>query len=301
MPPVDARRARAGVGVHKVRYVAEGAIRLGHELSEGISALGSIAGLAGDAARLASDAQAEEAAADARGAGAREAAGARKPMREEEKEEVARRIAERAFSLVWRATKRDMEGTLRAVVSCVLEEPPTNGEMGLDGRPGATAAGAPTPACSEHIPIGEAAHAPMGANAAPPATAMLTRHDLHAAPPKPQRSAPVIDVPAHVLARAHALIEIGAIFSEAMPFERFVARDRPPSAAERAQFALEAKLRTRGVNVDGVKRAAVEAREHAMRAAADASTSAGSAINALLGLDRKAVRHAAAAGQRSSY
>lgn len=292
------------MGVHKLRAVAEGALRLGHNLSEGLAALGSIAGLAGDAARLVSDAQAEEAAAISRAAGDREAAASHKPMSEARKEEIARRIAARTFSLVWRATKRDMEDTLRSVVGALLSEEATEAEMGMDGQPGAAAAGLVEPslaAAGDAIPIGAAAD---GAGAsAPPPTATLRLHDISdaSAPPRPPRTAPIVDVPPHVLARANALIAIGAIFMEAMPFERFVARDHPPSAAERAQYALETKLRAQGLDVDGLKRAAVEAREKALRAAAEASTNAGSAINALLGLDRQAVAHAAAAGQRSSY
>lgn len=170
----------------------------------------------------------------------------------------------------WKITKRDIEDTLRAVVDAELEQ-----------APGSSAA---APATEADAPAGAAA-ADSAAPAASEGAAAI--------------SAIEIDLPPRVLARARAIVELGQIFGEALTFTQFVNREKGPSRAEKAQAALEEKLRAKGVDVDAVKKTAADAGSSAYARAAEAGTAAGAAVNKLFGFGKKSgSRPSSAAGAR---
>lgn len=89
------------------------------------------------------------------------------------------------------------------------------------------------------------------------------------------------------LRNAQAIILIGNIFLEAMPFDEFIYRDQPPTALERMGKDMEERARQAGIDVDGVKKNAAEAGEKASAIAAEAAIAAGTAINKLFGWTKK--------------
>lgn len=104
----------------------------------------------------------------------------------------------------------------------------------------------------------------------------------------------VVDLPRLAILRAEAISEMGQVFSEALTFTSFLARSKAaqeppvPSRVEQAQSALESSLSFSGVDVSTVKSRAAEAKTRAFTKAAEASRGAGSAVNRLFGLGRKA-------------
>lgn len=215
--------------------------------------------LASAQSRLQRDAEAAAAAEPAHGSKK-----APPKLTDEEREALSHKVGKSTFHLLWKLTKKDIEATLRAVVDALLDEhaPPTPEEAAAAAAEmraaGAGAAGGAV------VPSGGTAAAGAGA--------------LPAAPPD-------VDLPPHVLARARALVELGQAFSEALTFSQFLNRaaDRGPSRAEKAAAAVEQSLRSRGVDVDAVRKSAAETGEAARRSVAEA----GSAMNRLFGFGKK--------------
>jgi hypothetical protein len=184
-----ASKAPPGTVTRLLGTSLESARELGHNASEALAAVSKVVALASAQSRLARDAEAAEIAA----AGAAAPAGGKR-LSEEQRAELARRVSENTFHLVWQLTKKDLEETLRAVVEALLSEAePTEAEaqaaVPLDA--------APTPAAE-------------GAAAEPPALA------------------------AHMLARARLLVELGGVWQEALTFSQFLNKDQPSRGARAA-------------------------------------------------------------------
>ncbi|KAJ1632291.1 hypothetical protein T492DRAFT_627913 [Pavlovales sp. CCMP2436] len=236
-----------GVGVHRVWGALESAREMGHNLSEGFGAISSVLSLASAHSKLARDAD--------------EAAKPKHKLAPEQREALALRVSRNTFHLVWKLTKKDIEDTVRAVVSSLLAEP----------EPTATEATA-----KAAVPAGGGAGV-GGERAGTPAS------EAERGSSRASAADGTIDLPAHLLARAEALVELGHIFGEALTFSQFLAKDAGPSRAEKAQAAVEKSLRSRGVDVDSVRKSAAEKGVLLSKSV----TGAGTAMNKLFGLGKK--------------
>lgn len=228
---------------------------------------------------------AEEAAA------AKPGGGGRKPLTAEQREALAQKVGESTFHLLWKLTKNDLEKTVRSVVDALLDaaDPPTEAEA-EGGRAGA--AGPPADGRSDGGGVrlgsavddggeedgarGSAVASAAGAGAGGGASA----------------AGGMVDLPAHIVLRAKALVELGHVFGEALTFTQFLHKqaNKGPSRAEKAAAAVEQSLRNRGVDVDAVRKSAAETSAAARRSVAEA----GSAMNRLFGFGKKAEKAGAA-------